>query len=43
MEAMQTSVVEARLAVSGILCADRKSKKVQLLQNLIYTHCKISP
>jgi hypothetical protein len=39
MEIMQTSVIEARLSVSGILCADRKSKNVQLVQNLLYMHC----
>lgn len=27
----------------GILCADRKSKNVRLVENLLYMHCKISP
>jgi len=40
---MQTSVVETRLAESGILFADRKSKNVQQVQNLLYMHFKISP
>ena len=31
MEVMQNSVVEARLVVSGILCAGRKPKNVQLV------------
>lgn len=43
MEFMQTSAVEARLTVSGIFCADRKSKNVRLVENLLYMDCKISP
>jgi len=43
MEVLQISAVEARLTVSGILCADKKSKNVRLVENLLYIYCKISP